>query len=121
VNKCRGEVHTTKGTLDGFVLSPQERKKSLTRGHVKDIGSATDIQSYRGQGYEGTMSGNYFANSRHLHLYVMVLLSGARVVRARWAWEASPCLIGGPGNAMGVKPSVIGVYVRLVEHLQSAS
>jgi hypothetical protein len=28
----------------------KERKKSLTRGHVKDIGSAEDIQSYRGQG-----------------------------------------------------------------------
>jgi hypothetical protein len=28
----------------------KEKKKSLTRGHVKDIGSAEDIQSYEGQG-----------------------------------------------------------------------
>jgi hypothetical protein len=59
----------------------KERQKSLTRGHVQDIGSALGIYSYRGHGYEGAMSRNCFANSRHLHLYVMVVLSGARVVR----------------------------------------
>ena len=61
----------------------RKKEKSLSRGHVKDIGSTVGIQSYRGQGYEGDMSGNCFANSRHLHLYVMVVLSGARVVRVR--------------------------------------
>jgi hypothetical protein len=38
------------------VGSPQprgKRKKSLTRGHVKDIGSAGVIQSYRGRGTKG--------------------------------------------------------------------
>jgi hypothetical protein len=39
------------------------------------------IQSYRGQGYEGDKSGNCFTNSRYIQLYVMVVLSGARVVR----------------------------------------
>jgi len=33
----------------------KKRKKSLTRGHVKDIGSAEGIQSYMGQGYEGAI------------------------------------------------------------------
>ena len=40
----------------------KERKKSLTRGHVKNIGSAEGIQSYRGQGYEGAMSGECFSD-----------------------------------------------------------
>ncbi len=31
-----------------FVTRKKERKKSLTRGHVKDIGSAVGMQSYRG-------------------------------------------------------------------------
>ena len=35
----------------------EERKKSLTRGHVEDIGSAWGIHSYRGQGYEGDIAG----------------------------------------------------------------
>jgi hypothetical protein len=58
-----------------------KRKKSLTRGHVKDIGSIVGIRSYRGQGYEGAMSGDCFENFWHLHLYVMAVLSRARVVR----------------------------------------
>jgi len=69
----------------------KERKKSLTRGHVKDTGSTSGIQSYMGHGYEGAISENCFANSRHLQLYVMAVLSGARVVRVRWVWEAAPC------------------------------
>ena len=48
---------------------------------MKDIGSKVGIQSYRGQGYEGAMSGDCFANSQYLPLDVMVVLSGARVVR----------------------------------------
>ena len=48
---------------------------------MKNIGSAEDIQSYRGQGYEGAIAGKCFVTSRHLHLYVMAVLSGARVVR----------------------------------------
>ncbi len=38
----------------------RERKKSLTRGHVKDIGSAKGIRSYREQGYEGAIAGKCF-------------------------------------------------------------
>ena len=57
---------------------------------MKDIGSTVGIQFYTGQGYEWAMSGNCFANSRHLHLYVVVVLSGARVVRVQWVWEAVP-------------------------------
>ena len=48
---------------------------------MKDIGSTVGIRSYRGQGYEGVMTGKCIANSQHLHLYVMVVLSGALVVR----------------------------------------
>jgi len=48
---------------------------------VEDIGSTMGIQSYRGQGYEGVLSGKYIARSRHPHFYVMAVLSGARVVR----------------------------------------
>jgi hypothetical protein len=59
----------------------KEGKKSLTRGHVEDIGSTVGIQSYGGQGYEGVMSGKCIATSRHPYLYVMAVLSGARVVR----------------------------------------
>ena len=58
------------------------KQKSLTRGHVENIRSIVGIQSYEGQGYEGVMSGRCIATSRHLHLYVMAVLSGARVVRA---------------------------------------
>jgi hypothetical protein len=58
-----------------------ERKKTLTRGHVNNIGSTVGIQSYRGQGYKGVSTGKSIANSRHLHLYVMVVLSGTRFVR----------------------------------------
>ena len=38
------------------------KKKSLTRGHVKDIGSVEGIQSYRGQGYDGGTSGKCFCD-----------------------------------------------------------
>ena len=79
------------------------------------------IQSYRGQGYEGAMSGNCFANSPYLHIYVMAVLSGARVVRVRWVWEAAPPADGRPGDAMRMGPSVLGVYIRRVERLLSAS
>jgi len=78
--------------IEKYVFVPSYNNlKKLARGHVKDIGSTVGIQSYRGQGYEGAMSGNFFANSRHLHLYVMDVLSGARVGRVRWVWEAAPC------------------------------
>jgi hypothetical protein len=45
-----------------WVTRKKKRKKSLTRGHVKDIGSAWGIQSYRGQGYEGAISGKCFCD-----------------------------------------------------------
>ena len=60
----------------------KERKESLTRGNVKNIASTMGIHSDRGQGYEEVMTGKCISNSRHLHLYVMAVLSGARVVRA---------------------------------------
>ncbi len=59
----------------------KERKKSLTRGHVEDIGSTVGIHSYEGQVYEGIMSGKCITTSRHPHFYVMAVLAGARVVR----------------------------------------
>ena len=60
----------------------KKRKKSLTKGHVKDIGSAVGMQSYRGRVTKGLLPGSAFVTSRYLHLYVMAMLSGARVVRA---------------------------------------
>ena len=66
----------------GFGHHLEERKKeSPTRGHAEDIGSAVDIYSYEGQGYEGVMSGKCIATSRHPHLYVMAVHNGAGVVR----------------------------------------
>jgi len=53
------------------------------------IGSTVGIQSYRGQGYEGDVSGNRFAISRHLHLYVMVVL-GAFWHRSRGLGPVEP-------------------------------
>jgi len=40
----------------------KERKKSLTRVHVKNIGSAGGIHSYRGQVYEGAIAGKSFCD-----------------------------------------------------------
>ena len=48
---------------------------------MKDIGSIVGILSYRGQGHEVAMTGKCFAKSLYLNLYVMDVLSGARVVR----------------------------------------
>jgi hypothetical protein len=48
---------------------------------VEDTGSTVGIQSYEDQGYEGIMSGKCIATSRHLHLYVMAVLAGARIMR----------------------------------------
>ncbi len=42
----------------------KERKKSLTRGHVIDIGSAGGIQSYGGRGTKGLWPGSAFVPSR---------------------------------------------------------
>ena len=103
-----------------ITLAEKEGKKSRTRGHVKDIGSTVGIQLYRGQGYEGAMSGDCFTNFWHLHLYVMAVLSGARVVRVRWVLRRPPA-DGQPRDAVGIGPIVIGVYVRRVERLLSAS
>ncbi len=58
---------------------------------MEDIGSTVGIRSYRGQGYEGVVVGKCLATSRRFHLYVMVVLSGARFVRARWVCEAALC------------------------------
>ena len=65
----------------GAAEKRKERKKSLTRGHVEDIGSTLDIQSYEEHGSEGVLFGKCIATSRRLHLYVMAILSGALVVR----------------------------------------
>ena len=63
---------TTRGTVQNRTVSKRidtatfvsenggrrkERKKSLAREHVKDVGSAEGIQSYKGQGYEGAIAG----------------------------------------------------------------
>ena len=69
-------------TIIGFgLLIERKRKKSLARRHVEDIGSTMGIQSYERKGYAGVMSGKGIATSRHPHLYVMAVLSGARVLR----------------------------------------
>jgi len=44
-----------------------------------------------GKGTKGLYPGSAIVTSRHLHLYVMVVLSGARVVRALCECEAAPC------------------------------
>ena len=48
---------------------------------MEDIVCTVDIHLYEGQGYEGVMSGKCTGTFRHPHLYVMAVLSGARVVR----------------------------------------
>ena len=48
---------------------------------MENIGSTVDIHYCEGQGYEGGMSGKCIATSRHPHLYVMAVLSEARVMR----------------------------------------
>jgi hypothetical protein len=74
-----------------LAFEKKEINKSLTRGHVNDIGSAVGMQSYRGMGMKGLLPGSAFVTSRYLHLYVMVVLSGARVVRALRVCVAAPC------------------------------
>ncbi len=71
-----------KAGLKSYRLRKKERKKSLARGHVKDIGSAGVYSPIGGRGTKGLYPGSAFVPSRYLHLYVMVVLSGARVVRA---------------------------------------
>ncbi len=58
---------------------------------MKDIGSAVGMQSYRGRGTKGIWPGSVVVTSRYLHLYVMVVLSGAHVVRALLVCVAAPC------------------------------
>ncbi len=58
---------------------------------MKDIGSAEDIKSYRGKGTKGLWPGSAYMTSRYLYLYVMAVLSGARVVRALLVRVAAPC------------------------------
>ncbi len=71
--------------LDQDGVSPSQERE-----HVEDIGSTVGIQSYGG-GCEGVTSGECFATSRHPHLYVMAMLSGARVVRVLRMCVAAPC------------------------------
>jgi len=65
-----------------YKLIEEYKRKSLARRHTEDVGSTVGIQSYEGQGYEGVMFERCIATSRHPHLYVMAVLSGARVVSA---------------------------------------
>ena len=87
----------------------RERKKSLTREHVKDIGSAKGIQSYRGQGYEGAIAGKLFCDfpvppslrdgcalrgacrARLVNIYGGPLLLGGLAMRRGWdlVWSAT--------------------------------
>jgi hypothetical protein len=46
--------------------------------------------SIEGQAYEEAIAVKCIATSRRFHLYVMDVLSGALVVRARWVCEAAP-------------------------------
>ncbi len=77
----------------GGTVSERKKKeqKSLPRGYVKDIGSAVGMQSYRGRGTKGLWPGSAVVTSRYLHLHVMAVLSGARVVRALLVCVAAPC------------------------------
>ena len=70
----------------------KERKKSLTKRDREEYRVCMGIQSYMGQGYEGKASGVRVATSRRPHLYVMAVLSGARVVRVLLCvCVAAPC------------------------------
>jgi hypothetical protein len=94
----------------------KERKKSLTRGHVEDIGSTVGIPSYKRRGRRSGVPGCVSTSSRTGKFYVMAVLSGARVVRvlcvcvsasswvvARWcagdASECARCRLTPPGSA----------------------
>jgi hypothetical protein len=68
----------------------KERKKSLTRGHVTDIGSTVGIKSYEGEVCEGVTSGKCVSTSLHPHLCLMAVLSGARIVHVLWVCVAAP-------------------------------
>ena len=64
--------------------------KSVTKraceGHRVRVG----IQPYRGHGCEVEVSGVHVATTRRRHLYVMTVLSGARVVRVMCVCVAAP-------------------------------
>ena len=63
-----GHIYEMFNVNSSSVVEKKERMKSLARGHVKDNGSTMGIQSCRGHGYDGAMSGDCFANSRHLQM-----------------------------------------------------
>jgi len=56
----RSGIRNTRQIACSDLPRKKERKKSLTRGHVKDLGSAGGIQSYRGQRYEEAIGGKCF-------------------------------------------------------------
>jgi hypothetical protein len=72
----------------------KERKKSLERGHAKDIGSAGGIHSYRGKGYEGAIAGKCFCE-------FPVPLSLRNSCALRGACRARPMSVGGGPLLMG--------------------
>jgi len=86
--------------VECVVMSPiwgkKERKKSLTKRACEGRRVRMGIQSYMRQGYGGVASGMRVAATRHPHLYVMDVLSGARVVRVMRVCVDSPILLGGP-------------------------
>ncbi len=49
------------------------------------------MQSYRDRGTKGLWPGSVVVTSRYFHLYVMAVLSGARVVRALLMCVAASC------------------------------
>ncbi len=67
------------------------------------------MQSYEGQGTKRLCPGSAFVTSRYFHLYVMVVLSGARVVRVLLIFMAAPAA-GRLCDARGVGPGVVGYY-----------
>ncbi len=77
---------------------------------MKDIGSEVDIQSYRGQGYEGAISGKCFCDfSVPESLRDGCALRGACRSRPMIVRGAPPA-DGRPDDAMGMGPGVLGYY-----------
>ena len=79
------------------------RKTSLTNRTCGGHRIRVDIQSYMGQGYTCEVLGVPVAATRHHHLYVMEVISMARVVHFL-------CVCGDrrPKGALGMHPSVLG-------------
>jgi hypothetical protein len=74
-----------------WLQKKKKKKKILTSGHVEDIGSTTGIQSYMSKVRRGGVPGCVSTSSRYRYIYVMAVLSGARVVRVLSVCVAASC------------------------------